>query len=81
MHAEGHCLCACKLLVPRGALRQAVAVTQVEPLGGGRIEVQGRSATIYGYSQTFGQAPHDISAALVRRCYPLLNVQVSYEGY
>lgn len=52
------------------------AARQVEPLGGGRIEMTGRTALIYGYSQAFGQAPHDVSAALVRRCYPLLNVEV-----
>ena len=58
-----------------------LGVRQVEPLGGGRIDVKGRAATIYGYSQAFGQAPHDVSAGLVRRSYPLLDVSVSYEGY
>ena len=58
-----------------------LGLRQVEPLGGGRINVTGKAASIYGYSQAFGQAPHDVSAALVRRSYPLLDVSVSYEGY
>ncbi|KAK9823045.1 hypothetical protein WJX81_002955 [Elliptochloris bilobata] len=43
----------------------------VEPLGGGRIDVKGSTATIYGYSQAFGQAPHDLSAALGFLALPL----------
>jgi hypothetical protein len=64
-----------------GAGREPGPAAQVDPLGGGRISVEGRAATVYGYSQAFGQAPHDVSAALVRRCYPLLDVAVSWEGY
>jgi hypothetical protein len=63
----------------RGALK-------VEPLGGGRIEhyPQQGVVSIYGYSAAFGPAPHEISAALVRKWYPLYDpaaITVSYEGY
>ncbi|KAL0021159.1 hypothetical protein WJX77_006441 [Trebouxia sp. C0004] len=57
-----------------------------EPLGGGRIRHDDGSKTIsiYGYSSAYGQAPHDLSAAIVRQWYPMYapdKITVSYEGY
>lgn len=56
---------------------------QVVPLGGGRIAMDAgrRTAHIYGYSSQFGQAPHCVAAALLRRWYPFHAVTVSCEGY
>lgn len=76
-----HAAACCMFPMPCACQSYGLRMRQVEPLGGGRIDVKGRAATIYGYSQAFGQAPHDISAALVRRSYPLLDVSVSHEGY
>jgi hypothetical protein len=36
---------------------------------------------VYGFSSAFGQAPHDVTAQLLRRWLPLHQVAVSYEGY
>ncbi|KAL0046006.1 hypothetical protein WJX82_011136 [Trebouxia sp. C0006] len=57
-----------------------------EPLGGGRIRHDDGSKAInmYGYSSAYGQAPHDLSAALVRQWYSMYapdKITVSYEGY
>ncbi|DBA89995.1 TPA: hypothetical protein ACH3X2_004368 [Trebouxia sp. C0005] len=57
-----------------------------EPLGGGRIRHDdgSKAINIYGYSSAYGQAPHDLSAAIVRQWYPMYapdKITVSYEGY
>ena len=56
---------------------------QVTPLGGGRIAMDADRQTVhvYGYSSQYGQAPHSVAAALLRRWYPFHAVTVSYEGY
>lgn len=57
--------------------------TQVDVLGGGRIEHKSAAATVhvFGYSSAFGPAPHEVAAALLRRWLPLHTVTTSYEGY
>ncbi len=37
--------------------------------------------TVYGYSAAFGPAPHEITAAVMKKWDPFLDVSVSYEGY
>lgn len=59
---------------------------QLEVLGGGRIEHHSEQGVIsvYGYSAAFGPAPHEVSAALLRRWYPFYDpaaITVSYSGY
>lgn len=42
------------------------------------------AVSIYGYSMAFGPAPHEVTAAILRRWLPLYdesNFSVSYEGY
>lgn len=55
----------------------------LEVLGGGRIKVEAldRSIHVYGYSAAFGQAPHDITGAILRSNLPFHSVHVSYDGY
>lgn len=58
----------------------------VDVLGGGRIEhnAEDGSLSVYGYSAAFGPAPHEVTAALLRRWFPYYAadaVRVSYEGY
>ena len=55
----------------------------LEVLGGGRIKVEAsnRSIHVYGYSAAFGQAPHDITGAILRANLPFHSVHVSYDGY
>lgn len=88
---------ACSKLIVRGDSRAAyhdhiVSVTRaevaeiddsllVEVLGGGRMEVLGTLNRVYGYSAAFGQAPHHITAGLLLRWNPFLDVDVSYDGY
>ena len=40
-----------------------------------------RLLSVYGFSAAFGPAPHDVTAALLRRWLPLHHLEVSYEGY
>lgn len=66
---------------------------QLRPCGGGRIEhhPERRSVSVYGFSSAFGQAPHHVTAELLRRALPLYDhgcgpgeggaVAVSYTGY
>lgn len=61
-------------------------VQVAQPLGGGRIRHDdgSKAITIYGYSSAYGQAPHDLSVAIVRQWYPLYDpdkITASYEGY
>lgn len=51
--------------------------------GGGRIEhySEQRVFSVFGFSSAFGQAPHDVSAALLRRWLPRHDISVSYNGY
>ncbi|KAK9904943.1 hypothetical protein WJX75_006102 [Coccomyxa subellipsoidea] len=57
--------------------------SQVVPVGGGRIafDEQKKTIDIYGYSSAYDQAPHDVTAVLIRRNYPFHAVSVSYSGY
>ncbi|CAL8464400.1 g3935 [Coccomyxa elongata] len=61
----------------------ADSTSQLVPLGGGRIAFneENKTISIYGYSSAYDQAPHDITAVLVRRSYPFHTVSVSYSGY
>ncbi|CAI7891041.1 unnamed protein product [Closterium sp. NIES-53] len=56
---------------------------KVEAVGGGRInhDAAKKQITIYGFSQAFGRADHKVSAALVRRWYPLHSIATSNHGY
>lgn len=56
---------------------------KVEPLGGGRMEHRPELnvVRVYGFSQAFGQADHEVTAALVRRWYPFYEVTTSNDGY
>ena len=58
-------------------------VVQVQVLGGGRMEHHPEQCvlSIFGYSSAFGQAPHNVSAAIARQWLPLHTITVSYEGY
>lgn len=51
--------------------------------GGGRIEhyPSQRIIAVYGYSAAFGQAPHHVTAALLRRWLPFHDITASYDGY
>jgi phosphohistidine phosphatase len=65
-----------------GAVWPGVAV---EPVGGGRMEhimsEHVQRVSVYGYSAAYGQAPHEVTAALVRKWLPWHEVLVSYDGY
>lgn len=70
----------------QAAKAEAAAVDpglRLEVVGGGRMEHQAEVGlvSIYGFSAAFGQAPHEVSAALLQRWWPLHEVTVAYEGY
>ncbi|XP_017886158.1 sex-regulated protein janus-A-like [Ceratina calcarata] len=52
-------------------------------LGGGRIEHDPDEKTIkvYGYSQGFGKADHEVSVALLKKKYPDYTITCSDDGY
>ncbi|KAM3960901.1 14 kDa phosphohistidine phosphatase [Aphomia sociella] len=54
-----------------------------EPLGGGRIshEPDNKKIHIYGYSQGYGKADHEITAKLIKDAYPSYTITISDEGY
>ncbi|CAH1639388.1 unnamed protein product [Spodoptera littoralis] len=54
-----------------------------EPLGGGRIshDPENKKIHIYGYSQGYGKADHDMAAKLIKKVYPGYSITVSDEGY
>ncbi|XP_045499184.1 14 kDa phosphohistidine phosphatase-like isoform X1 [Colias croceus] len=54
-----------------------------EPLGGGRIshDPDNKKIHIYGYSQGYGKADHEIAAKLVKGAYPEYTISISDEGY
>lgn len=56
---------------------------QLDVLGGGRMEVDAteKSISVYGFSAAFGQAPHEITGAILRANLPFHSVNISYEGY
>ncbi|KAK9788313.1 hypothetical protein WJX73_001983 [Symbiochloris irregularis] len=56
---------------------------QLEVLGGGRMEhhPEQQILSIYGFSTGFGQAPHEVTAAIVKRWLPFHDVTISYDGY
>lgn len=54
-----------------------------DPLGGGRIEHQPEQNVIhvYGFSQAYGQANHEVTASLLHQWYPFHQVSISWDGY
>lgn len=64
-------------------VRECDPLLRVAPLGGGRLELDSIQKTIhiYGFSSAFGQAVHEVAAALLKRWLPFHTVTVSYEGY
>ncbi|XP_034831182.1 14 kDa phosphohistidine phosphatase-like [Maniola hyperantus] len=54
-----------------------------EPLGGGRIshDPDSKKIHIYGYSQGYGKADHEVAAKLVKDAYPGYTITISDEGY
>lgn len=51
--------------------------------GGGRVvhSASQKSLSIYGYSQSFGQADHSHVADIVRKALGYQDIKVSFEGY
>ena len=69
--------------VPRWEAADAnnYASSAADSSGSETLPAGGSRCLIYGYSSAFGAAPHELSAAIVRRWYPFSDVAISYEGY
>ncbi|KAJ9587003.1 hypothetical protein L9F63_019400 [Diploptera punctata] len=54
-----------------------------ECVGGGRIkhEAANKKILVYGYSQGFGKADHEVTVGLLKKKYPDYNVSWSDDGY
>ncbi|XP_059058400.1 14 kDa phosphohistidine phosphatase-like [Achroia grisella] len=54
-----------------------------ETVGGGRIshEPSIKKIHIYGYSQGYGKADHEITAKLIKAAFPDYKITISDEGY
>jgi hypothetical protein len=50
-------------------------------LGGGRIAHGAAHIKVYGFSQAFGRANHEVTVDIIRRAYPTYAVEWSNEGY
>nr|CAH7722667.1 unnamed protein product [Callosobruchus chinensis] len=52
-------------------------------LGGGRINHDAESKTlkVYGYSQGYGKADHQLTVDILKQVYPDYNISFSDEGY
>ncbi|XP_051153345.1 14 kDa phosphohistidine phosphatase-like isoform X2 [Leptopilina boulardi] len=52
-------------------------------VGGGRIkhDADENAINVYGYSQGFGKADHEVSVDLIKKKYPSYEVTWSNEGY
>ena len=67
------------------ATKSEIGSTSVDMdvLGGGRIEIDvpTKRVSIYGFSAAFGQAPHEVTAAILKASLPFHTFNVSYDGY
>ncbi|XP_011302384.1 14 kDa phosphohistidine phosphatase isoform X2 [Fopius arisanus] len=54
-----------------------------ECVGGGRINhnAEEKIIKVYGYSQGFGKADHEVSVRLLKKMYPDYDITCSDEGY
>ncbi|CAG9132433.1 unnamed protein product [Plutella xylostella] len=54
-----------------------------ECLGGGRMshDPENKKLHIYGYSQGYGKADHEITAKIVKDAFPAYTITISDEGY
>ncbi|XP_014476647.1 PREDICTED: 14 kDa phosphohistidine phosphatase-like [Dinoponera quadriceps] len=64
-------------------IKKHSGVLQANCVGGGRIEhhPDEKMIKVYGYSQGYGKADHQISVELLKKKYPSYNVTWSDEGY
>ncbi|KAK9692973.1 Janus/Ocnus family (Ocnus) [Popillia japonica] len=56
---------------------------QTKVLGGGRIahDAAAKAIKVYGYSQGYGKADHQVAVALIKKFYPNYAITWSDEGY
>ena len=66
-----------------GELLQEDVNVELSCPGGGRVvhSAAKKSLSIYGYSQSYGQADHNRAAEIVRSALGYSEVSVSFEGY
>ncbi|XP_015126832.1 14 kDa phosphohistidine phosphatase [Diachasma alloeum] len=64
-------------------LKKYGAGLDTECVGGGRIDhsAEGKTIKVYGYSQGFGKADHEVSVGLLKKKYPDYGITCSDEGY
>ena len=51
--------------------------------GGGRIEydIESKKITCFGYSNSFGQADHEMSTEIIKKSFPDFTVEWNNDGY
>ncbi|KAL4713813.1 hypothetical protein ACJJTC_015467 [Scirpophaga incertulas] len=64
-------------------VQEELSAFDCEVLGGGRIshDPDSKKIHIYGYSQGYGKADHDVTAKVVKDAYPEYTITISDEGY
>uniref|UniRef100_S4PGJ4 Sex-regulated protein janus-A n=1 Tax=Pararge aegeria TaxID=116150 RepID=S4PGJ4_9NEOP len=64
-------------------VQEKLTPLECEPLGGGRIshDPDNKKIHIYGYSQGYGKADHEVAAKIIKDAFPGYTISVSDEGY
>lgn len=64
-------------------VQQKLTPLECECLGGGRISHDSdfKRIKIYGYSQGYGKADHEVTAKIIKEFYPKYTISISDEGY
>lgn len=54
-----------------------------EPIGGGRIshDPDNKKVLIYGYSQSYGRADHELTAKLIKQAFPDYSISITDDEY
>lgn len=62
---------------------QAIRDWRSKVLGGGRIshDPETKSIKVYGYSQGYGKADHQLTVDILKKTYPEYKLEYSDEGY
>lgn len=70
-------------LLVKQQVQEKLQPLDCEPIGGGRIshDAEDKKIFIYGYSQSYGRADHELTAKLIKKTYPDYAISVTDDEY